>query len=94
MVLFNESDEKLYIKQFPPFGEKIWSWDICLRTLSVLRSKQSSESIAQGTMSYKEQIKSKDKYPSILSPQRGRPKTQTMQTELFFLSYSCFCIYF
>ena len=43
-----------------PFGAKICS-DICPRTLSVPRSEK--------TVSYEEQIMSKDKYPNIFSPQ-------------------------
>ena len=53
-------------KQESPFGAKICS-DICPRTLSVPRSEQFSES--EATESYEEQIMSKDKYPSIFSPQ-------------------------
>ena len=56
-------------KQQPPFGAKICS-DICPWTLSVPSSEQFSESIARGkTVSYEEQLMSKDKYPSIFSPQ-------------------------
>ena len=41
------------------------SSDICPQTLSVPRSVQFSESIAQGRMSLEEQIVPKDKYSSI-----------------------------
>ena len=40
-----------------------------MRTLSVARSEQFSESVARGTLSFEEQIMSKDKYPNIFSPQ-------------------------
>jgi len=54
-------------KQWPPFGAEIGS-DSCPWTLSVPRSEQFSESLAQGkTVSFEEQIMSKDKYPSIFS---------------------------
>ena len=43
--------------------------DICLWTLSVPRSERFSESVAQGKLSFEEQIMSKDKYPSTFSPQ-------------------------
>ena len=46
-------------KQEPSFGAKICS-DICPRTLSVPRSSRK-------TVSFEEQIMSKDKYPSIFS---------------------------
>ena len=39
--------------------------DICPRTLSVARSERFSENVAQGKLSFEEQIMSKDKYPSI-----------------------------
>ena len=57
-------------KQEPPFGAKICS-DICPRTLSVPRSMRTvfRERSSRKTMSCKEQIMSKDKYPSTFSPQ-------------------------
>ena len=56
-------------KQQPSFGAKVCS-DICPRTLSVPRSKPSfPRACSRKTVSFKEQIMSKDKYPSIFSPQ-------------------------
>ena len=60
-------------KQEPPFGAKICS-DICLRTLSVPTEKRTvfRERSSRKTVSFEEQIMSKDKYLSIfLKPNGG-----------------------
>ena len=59
----NNNYRGIYKKQ-SPFGAKICT-DICPRTLSVPRSEQFSRKI----VSFEEQIMSKEKYPSIFSPQ-------------------------
>ena len=41
-------------------------YNICLQTLSVLRSEQFSEGVARETVAFEDQIMSKDKYPGML----------------------------
>ena len=57
-------------KQYPPFGAKICQ-DICPRTLSACFKKCTvyRERSSRKTVSFEEQIMSKEKYPSVFSPQ-------------------------